>query len=293
MEDPKYSNGLSELREDDKELDGFELVRKELKNLRQKFFIEVDEGEYTPNDDLLDAINEMLFARVDKTMQALSSSRNSFSILGRQRPKVEKEVVNEETGEVETVKEIDKSVDPYIIPRAIPNQLVQEYKRLFKAANYNKEDLKSLYTATKGAADIALSIVGNFVAGSMISTIEVEKVITGDPAFYKWKYFLDKNKKRVQQKVTIDGITLGVDILDEKDTDKIKRLGSVLSPGSELRLDYTEDILKRFPELRGRKYTNANISDISAKSVYIDDLKLRFGKQLLADYVRKNRPDQK
>jgi hypothetical protein len=84
----------------------------------------------------------------------------------------------------------------------------------------------------------------------------------------------------------LDGVKTETRVLREKDTDKIKRLGSILSPGSEIRTDYPPEILAKHPELTSKYYTVANISDVSAKSIYIDELKLAFGKQILADYVR-------
>nr|UVX72709.1 MAG: hypothetical protein [Bacteriophage sp.] len=60
----------------------------------------------------------------------------------------------------------------------------------------------------------------------MISTIELEKVFTGDPAYYKWQY-----NRKVLDKFTVDGHTEEVKRLTAKDADKIKRLGAILSPG--------------------------------------------------------------
>ena len=54
-----------------------------------------------------------------------------------------------------------------------------------------------------------------------------------------------------------------VKILKEKDSDKIKRLGALLSPGANIRTDYSEDIINnpKYKGLKGDKYTVLNIND--------------------------------
>jgi hypothetical protein len=47
-------------------------------------------------------------------------------------------------------------------------------------------------------------------------------------------------------------------------SDKIKRLGSTLSPGDEMRLHYTDEELAKYPELAISDYTNMNVEDINA-----------------------------
>jgi hypothetical protein len=51
-------------------------------------------------------------------------------------------------------------------------------------------------------ADCTLSAIANNVANEMISTIELEKVFTGDPAYYKWQY-----NRKILDKFTVDGST--------------------------------------------------------------------------------------
>ncbi|MEE0041754.1 hypothetical protein [Catenibacterium sp.] len=64
-----------------------------------------------------------------------------------------------------------------------------------------------------------------------------------------------------------------------KDADKIKRLGAILSPGQNLRTEYSNreihesrDPISGKEELRGSKYTVLNINDIVARSKFINDV---------------------
>jgi len=71
--------------------------------------------------------------------------------------------------------------------------------------------------------------------------------------------------------------------LVDKDSDKIKRLGGLLSPGAELRTDFSKEEYERFPWLKGTKYVNATIKDVIADSLYFDEIKDIFTRQLVAD----------
>jgi hypothetical protein len=123
----------------------------------------------------------------------------------------------------------------------------------------------------------------------MISVIEIEKIFSGDPAFYKWKY-----SKRRERKVIGDR-AYDFEVLLEKDTDKIKRLGALLSPGSELRTDFSDKDYERFPWLKGTKYVNATVRDVKARSIFLDETKNLFTRQMVADVLRnsKNNTDDK
>jgi hypothetical protein len=156
----------------------------------------------------------------------------------------------------------------------------------------NFEASDSVERESKSNADAILSAIANYITGQMISIIELEKVAFGDPAFYKYKY--DKSTKQQYRLINPQNkeeIEVELDILSEKDSDKIKRLGAVLSPGSEIDAWYSDSVLARHPELKSSKYTIASIQDISARSVYYEESVLRFKKQLVADYIRLNQND--
>ena len=157
--------------------------------------------------------------------------------------------------------------------------MISHYRTLLKS-NSNVEASRKI-----NDANAIFSLIANHVARTMISVIETEKVFTGDSAFYIWKYYKNSELETPPvYKFTLNGVTreVPVSVLKEKNVDKIKRLGSVLSPGTNLKTswvnsDYAgnEDILKDF---HTSKYTFANIADISADSVFLEPLKEAFTK---------------
>lgn len=271
-EDPLYGDGMWMYRESDQELDGFETIRRRLEEIRDYYFSGI-QGNKLANERLYDDINDMLIARVYDDM-------NKFSQPG--------------VNQLISYKSYKDSSDPNAVEewhysnRAIPTQLISEYVDLFRKKGRDDIYFNSSvsYSTSNRSEDLVLSVVGNYVVQSMISTIEVEKVLSGDPAFYKWNY-----SKTTAQKY-INGRMVEFSVLTDKDTDKIKRLGALLSPGSELRTDFSEAEYIKFPWLRGSKYTNATIKDVNAKSLYIGELKSIFQRDLLANVLRKNKAPQ-
>jgi len=70
-------------------------------------------------------------------------------------------------------------------------------------------------------------------------------------------------------------------------SDKIKRLGGTLSPGQEVRIDFTESEKEEFGyELGCSKYTVLNVNDIEVPSAYYDETRDRFKRQLLIDHLK-------
>ena len=108
------------------------------------------------------------------------------------------------------------------------------------------------------------------MVSQFISIEEIEKVFTGDPAFYK--NYSDK------QKIQFEDDEYNIDFVTDKHSDKIKRLGAILSPGQKLRTDYPDYILKKYPELRSTKYTVLNVGDIKSKSEYLTEIRSIFAK---------------
>lgn len=261
--DPLYGDGNWRYRTDDQELDGFEGIRERLKYIRDYF---------SDKKVLRDAINKMLFDRIDEQLQKFSEEGPSQMIkLNRYSDPLNPQA----------------PVEVHYGNRAIPTQLIESYIQKFKkAGRWSGENgsknvyASSSYGNSKEAEDIILTVVGNFTVQSMISVIEIEKIFSGDPAFYKWKY----SKKR-ERKVVGD-FAYDFEVLLEKDTDKIKRLGALLSPGSELRTDFSTEDYKKYPWLKGTKYINATVSDVKAKSIYLDEIKDIFTRQMVADILR-------
>ena len=115
--------------------------------------------------------------------------------------------------------------------------------------------------------DIIYSIIANYVTGYAISIEEIEKCFVGDPAFYKWKS--DK----------IVGIF-------QRDVDKIKRLSSVLSTGSNLRTHWGDNDPRN-----STKYTSAILQDNMIGSEYHGRLEQIFKADLARTMLKKNNPN--
>lgn len=115
--------------------------------------------------------------------------------------------------------------------------------------------------------DIIYSIIANYVTGYAISIEEIEKCFVGDPAFYKWKS--DK----------IVGIF-------QRDVDKIKRLSSVLSTGTNLRTHWGDNDPRN-----STKYTSAILQDNMIGSEYHSRLEQIFKADLARTMLKKNNPN--
>lgn len=135
-------------------------------------------------------------------------------------------------------------------------------------------------------------------SGVIYVTSDNEKAYTFDGD--KYKEIKDLSGYGVE-KISIamemnDGSVVNQEVIvdDVYDTfsDKIKRLGSTLSPGDEMRLHYTPEELEKYKELQITDYTNMNVEDINAQSIFIDQIKDTFKKQLLIDHIRAIDPEK-
>lgn len=256
--------GLDVLGRND--LDGFELVREYLNDLKKTYFKRG--GMAKP--ELLNAINKKL---VDQTEQEL------FRI---SRP-----------GSPLQLVEYNKTLGIYV-PKGIPEQLLNRYTKILQEANYGS--FGKAYDSEDLLHHALFSLIGSHVANTATSIIEVEKVFSGDPAFYKKKAYKDARGK---SKITIDRTfatgevaseIVEVENLDDVFSDKIKRLGGTLSPGQELRLDFNDDELEFDPTLKCTKYTNLNVEDVEIPSLFLDEIEHQFKRQLVVDMIRSNTP---
>ena len=287
--------------------DGFELIRQELARIKNEHF---KQGMFI-SDEIKNSINSMLIGTTKKELEALSDRNSPYKLVKKQ--------------------------NGMYIPNGIPTQLIRSYAN--KISRTLSDESTPLRT-TQGmdpvvGQDALFSLIANYVANSAISTIEFEKVFSGDPAFYSMKnqgkasrieskknlpakgkfgvtYITQDEEKAYRwngdnyievadedikslQKITdqvelpdgqITETSVFVDIMTDSFSDKIKRLGSTLSPGDEMRLHYTDEELAKYPELAISDYTNMNVEDISAQSMYIDHVSSIFKKQLLIDHIR-------
>jgi len=71
------------------------------------------------------------------------------------------------------------------IPESIPEQLLEPYIKALQDNEYGSYGRP--YEATDLLHHAVFSLIGNFVANEATSVIEVEKIFSGDPAFYKKK----------------------------------------------------------------------------------------------------------
>lgn len=251
--------------------DGFELIRKWLDKRKESFFID---GE--PSPYLLEIINRKLIANTEEELRKSTSSK---------RPLV-----------------VWDGAQGIYKPLAIPRQLLYRQNQRFVDKGKlggNKEYLPYAKNTTQFQdSQMLFSVMANHVANTAISIIEFEKVLSGDPAFYKWQYIDERKYPEYATKSFVLNMQLpsgkvvkekmSVKNLQEKDSDKTKRAGSLISPGGEIRTDYSDD--EGSPEdlayLRSNHYTNHVLQDYIAASDYIEEMAQRFKRQLFVDYIR-------
>lgn len=181
-----------------------------------------------------------------------------------------------------------------LIGGRVPKFMIEHYRKLLKS----QETTNSMASSVPNAI---YSLIANHVIRSMISTIETEKVYTGDPAFYKWKYFksqeLPESVKNKFKFIDENGSELEyeVNVLKEKYIDKIKRLGSVLSPGTNLKTQWSEDDYQDnenlLQDFHTSKYTFADLQDVTYESTYIPVLEEAFKKSEIANMTIQNNPE--
>lgn len=237
------ANGKLEYRNinEDGEIDGFESIRAELDRLEK----------YLQNSNSVDVfIQKKIYEMVQNEIAELSKEGNLN--LGK----------------------LDS--DGRFIPTKIPTQLLEAYAKRFKDLGlfdgyFNTQDTDSL-------KNFALSLITNNVLSSIISVIEIEKVFSGDPAFYE----LFSTKQEITGE---DGQKYSVLKVVDKHSNKIKRLGALLSPGQKIRIDYNDKQVKQYPELADTKYTVLNVSDIKLKSSFFDQALNIFKRQYAIDFI--------
>lgn len=190
--------------------DGFELIRQYLDELESKIL----------QDSYTELVNDWLIDRVDVEIAKLSDENSPINLV--------------------------QKIGGRYYPKAIPQQFLKSYVEQLKDIGFAGDNpmYKTGDTwADEGMISALYSLIGNHVANSMTSVIEIEKVFSGDPAFYQYKY---KGKStNVKYTHTFENgtkTTVSLNIADLTDpySDKIKRLGGLLSPGTNLRLDFNQ-----------------------------------------------------
>lgn len=194
--------------------------------------------------------------------------------------------------------EISKAVELGVIGedlsnKYIPINFVEEFEKIS-----SKTDSR-----VKGT-DVIYSIIASHAINSAISTIEIEKCFTGDPALYKWQKELMVYKPNDDSFVPVisDERTLEAWIdkhdpdgdkssysayymITGRDVDKIKRLSSVLSTGTNLRTKWGDT--KDQEDRSDSKFQVLQLSDNEIGSTVYDTLYSMFRKSLIKDMFQK------
>lgn len=194
--------------------------------------------------------------------------------------------------------EISKAVELGVIGedlsnKYIPINFVEEFEKIS-----SKTDSRD-----KGT-DVIYSIIASHAINSAISTIEIEKCFTGDPALYKWQKELMVYKPNDDSFVPVisDERTLEAWIdkhdpdgdkssysayymITGRDVDKIKRLSSVLSTGTNLRTKWGDT--KDQEDRSDSKFQVSQLSDNEIGSTVYDTLYSMFRKSLIKDMFQK------
>lgn len=194
--------------------------------------------------------------------------------------------------------EISKAIELGVIGedlsnKYIPINFVEEFEKIS-----SKTDSRD-----KGT-DVIYSIIASHAINSAISTIEIEKCFTGDPALYKWQKELMIYKHNDDSFVPVisDERTLEAWIdkhdpdgekssysayymITGRDVDKIKRLSSVLSTGTNLRTKWGDT--KDQEDRSDSKFQVLQLSDNEIGSTVYDKLYSMFRKSLIKDMFQK------
>lgn len=194
--------------------------------------------------------------------------------------------------------EISKAIELGVIGedlsnKYIPINFVEEFEKIS-----SKTDSRD-----KGT-DVIYSIIASHAINSAISTIEIEKCFTGDPALYKWQKELVVYKPNDDSFVPVisDERTLEAWIdkhdpdgdkssysayymITGRDVDKIKRLSSVLSTGTNLRTKWGDT--KDQEDRSDSKFQVLQLSDNEIGSTVYDTLYSMFRKSLIKDMFQK------
>lgn len=218
-------------------------------------------------------------------------TENNYESMNRLTNSILIDMINSEIDTLvksDDINIIGKDTTGKLINRFIPNKYITDFVQDAISAN---SQLKTMWSQLDSAI---YSIIANHVIRQAISIQEFEKVYTGDPAFYKWLDYKESELPQKQVKatsfkyVTSDNqkVSVKVSTLKSKDIDKTKRLGGALSPGTNLKTEWSADDIRKNPALKNcvsPYYTFMNVQDIKAKSLYMDDMERLFKKQLIVD----------
>lgn len=313
-DDPLYPYvGQLAISSKDGKLDGFELIRQELNRIKEEHF----QQDTFISDEILTNMNSILIAMTKRELDRLSEPNSPYKMVkkvdGMYLPegiptqlirKYAKEI-SKKLGDKELHLATTKGADEYLMQDALFSLIasyvansaisVIEFEKAFSGdpAFYKRSTLEKVQRFKNKSA---LPKKGKSGIIYVTSNNEKAYIFNED----KYKEIKDLSGYGVE-KISIamemnDGSVVNQEVIvdDVYDTfsDKIKRLGSTLSPGDELRLHYTPEELEKYKELQITDYTNMNVEDINAQSIFIDQIKDTFKKQLLIDHIRAIDPEK-
>lgn len=161
-------------------------------------------------------------------------------------------------------KEVQKAKDLGLISAnpsndiySMKNILLDQRELNTRKAEYAKINDPIISANAEGYA--IYDMLADYTINSIISIVEVEKVFSGDPAYYKYNW--------------------GEDGIIDMSVDKIKRLGALTSTGLNNRLDFGSRFVR--PD-----YTTAELNDYEVASKQFTQLEQSFVDGSIYDFVR-------
>lgn len=163
----------------------------------------------------------------------------------------------------------------FLVNKGIIRKKGNEYENVLlpqDIMDYYKEASRKLKVGNTSRRNVfaqVYSAVANHVVNEMSSIIELEKAFVGDPAYYKWK----RDKKQPW-------------IITERSVDKIKRLGSVLSTGDNLRTYWGDGDSRN-----NTKFTVLHVADNNVGSIKFDEYRKMFTAAEIMKYIERTNPN--
>lgn len=165
-----------------------------------------------------------------------------------------------------------------LINKNIPTNMFTDYNTMYRDNLYDDTDLLR--------NDQIYSMIANYTLNYMISIEELEKCFVGDPAFYKWKTTRRTVQTEVYDPITGGYVVIPVESVKVRDVDKIKRLSSVLSTGTNLRTTWGENDARNIT-----KFTTVTMQDNMIGSDYHKELYDIFRASWIRTMVHREHPD--
>lgn len=140
---------------------------------------------------------------------------------------------------------------------SLTNVLLDQKQLNLRKLTYMKSTDSVIRNNAEGYA--IYDMIADYTINSIISIVEVEKLFSGDPAYYKYKW-------------SDNGII-------DMSIDKIKRLGALTSTGLNNRLDFDNRFIRP-------TYNVAELNDYEVKSPQFDVLQEQFINGNIYDFIR-------